>query len=73
MIIDPEDIEVCEEHLVNYVAGDVCPECEKVDVKNTIIEATKRIKLFNSFLRAVINDGGASKSLKDGARDLLAG
>ena len=64
MIIDPEDIDFCEKHSRNYVAGDVCSDCEDE-------EHHRDGKLFG-LAKAVINDGSASASLKSYARKLIA-
>ena len=63
MIIDPEDIEYCETHECNYVAGDVCHKCDA--------EKHNRDGKLAGLAKAVINDGGASKGLKVYARELL--
>lgn len=75
MIIDPEDIESCEKHQCNFVIGDACHLCEaeeaEVIAKESAAPLEERIGILESFLRAAINDGGASKNLKDCARNLL--
>lgn len=75
MIYDPDDIETCEKHQLNFIIGEVCHICESEDAEVIAQENSApleaRIGRLESFLRAAINDGGASKNLKDCARDLL--
>jgi hypothetical protein len=69
MVLDPDDIWRCDRHAENFMTGEDCPRCEE---ENSFDCLTDRISKLESFLRAAINDGGASKNLKDCARDLLA-
>jgi len=69
MVIDPNDVEYCEKHECNYIAGDECDKCalEAYDLGRL----KDRMGVLESFLRSVVHDGGASKNLRDCARQLL--